>query len=450
MYRLCLLICLCTLFAFSGCDTESVTGPGDNGDVTDPGSVTLLSGSGTDRAETVIRTSDGGTLIAGTTNSDDGDFSGLALGNYDIFLLKLSANGSREWLQTYGGDNSDWAMDVIEDSGGNFVVTGYTRSNTGTFSDQNLGENDIFLLKTDPNGDLLFAQTYGGSDEDYGHAVIEAPGGGYLITGASRSTDQNFSGRNNSSMDIFLMRTDVNGIPSFIQAFGGTSNDEGMDLAITQNNTAMITGRFSSSDGDFSGGFIGDNSAFVIEIELNGAPRGLTTYGGTGSDVANSIAAASDGGVVIAGRTNSTDGHFENRDNSSNDMFLMKLNAGRDIEWLQTFGGSRFDSASSVIQLQSEDYLIAGESQSNDGDFDGQNLGGHDAVTVLVSPDGSPIRISHFGGSRSDMAFSVTELLDGNLGISGWTQSTDGDFEARSGGNPDAFFLISDLEGNVQ
>lgn len=450
MTRLHLLLILSIALLITGCDVESITQPGENDIGNQTGSVLTVGGSENDRGQVIIETSDGGTLIAGTTNSNDRDFAGQNFGNRDLFLMKIDLSGNIEWLNNYGGSNSDWAMDVIEDSGGNYVMTGYTRSDTDDFSGQNRGENDIFLIKIAPNGQPIFSRTYGGSDEDYGYAVTEAPNGGYLVAGASRSTDGNFSGRGNDSLDIFLMRTDINGELTFMQAFGGSQNDEAYDLTITQNNTVMITGRFNSSDGDFSGGFIGDTGFFVIETELNGSPRGLTTFGGTGTDVAESITATDDGGVAIAGRTNSTDGHFEERTDSSTDAFLMKLNSGRNIEWVRSYGGSATDAANAVIQLQTGDYMIAGESRSNDGDFENLNMGGLDAFTLLIQPDGTLDRVNIFGGSSSDVALSITELAGGNIAMTGWTESSDEIFESDSRSAPDMFYLVSDIMGELQ
>lgn len=109
---------------FLSCDAESVTQPPSDSD--DSEAEFSYGGSNDDLGKTIIQTSDGGYLIIGTTTSSDGLFSGLDRGNRDVFALKLSANGNQQWVNTYGGSNSEWAMDVIEDSQGNYVITGYS------------------------------------------------------------------------------------------------------------------------------------------------------------------------------------------------------------------------------------------------------------------------------------------------------------------------------------
>ena len=432
------------------CDAESITQPG-NGDNGDGASSTrIFGGSNIDEGQSIIHTSDGGFLIIGTSSSNDGDFSGLNLGNRDVFALKLNSSGNIQWLRNFGGSNSDWAQDVIEDSAGNFVITGYTRSNDGDFPGLNRGENDIFMVKIAPNGNMIWARTYGGSDEDYGYALTEGPNGGYIITGATRSTDLNFSNRSNTSKDVFLLFTDFNGQPAWIQTFGGTGNDEGLDVAIGQNNRIVVTGSFDSTNGSFSGAQPGGTSFFTIETQLNGNLIGITTYGGSGFDIGNKIISTFDGGYAIAGRSDSDSGHFTNLNRGGHDAFIMKLDQSRNINWVNTFGGSGFDEAHSLIQTPGGDYLIAGETSSNDQNLDDLNRGGLDAFMMRINPNGTFNRALTYWGSDTESAQSFIQLPSGNLAFTGWTESNDGDFSGSSIGSKSIFFFLTDPGGEIR
>jgi hypothetical protein len=447
---------LVPLFIFSAlvlvsCDSASITQPGngDNGNGTST-SARIIGGSDIDISRTILQTSDGGYLIIGTSSSNDGNFAGLNNGNRDIYALKLNSFGNILWLRTYGGSNSDWAIDAIEDSAGNFIITGNSRSNDGIFPGLNRGENDIFLVKIAPNGDLIWARTYGGSDEDYGYAVTEGPAGGYIITGATRSTDLTFSNRTNSSIDIFIMLTDLNGQPAWVQTFGGTENDAGLDVAVSQNNGIVVTGSFNSANGDFSGAQPGGTSFFIIETQLNGNLIGITTYGGGGSDFGNQIIRTADGGYAIAGRSDSNNGHFADLNRGGYDAFVMKLNQNRNILWVNTFGGSGDDEAHSLLQTPGGEYLIAGETGSNNGNFEGLNRGELDAFTIRINANGSFNRAITYGGSDSESAQSITRLPNGNLAITGWTESNDGDFDGPPIDTQDIFFIRTDPSGVIQ
>ncbi|TVR29488.1 MAG: hypothetical protein EA390_09705 [Balneolaceae bacterium] len=444
-----LLLILIGLMMVS-CDAESITQPGnaDNGDKAT--SISVFGGSNIDEGQSIIHTSDGGFLITGTSSSNDGDFSGLNLGNRDVFALKLNSSGNLQWLRNFGGSNSDWAMDVIEDSGGNFVMTGYTRSNDGDFAGLNRGENDIFLIKIAPNGNLIWARTYGGSGEDLGYGLTEGPNGGYILTGSTRSTDQIFSGRSSTSKDVFVLFTDFNGQPAWIETFGGTGNDEGLDIVIGQNNRIVVTGSFESSDGSFSGAQPGGTSFFTIETQLNGSLIGITTYGGGGSDIGNKIISTLDGGYAIAGRSDSDSGHFSGLNRGGQDAFIMKLDSGRNINWINTFGGSGYDEAHSLIQTPGGDYLIAGESGSNDQNLKDLNRGGLDAFMIHVNPDGTFKRAKTYGGSNTESAKSFIQLPNGNLAFTGWTESSDGDFSGEPIDSKSIFFFLTDPDGKIQ
>lgn len=447
---LILLLILSALVMVS-CDSASITQPGDddNGNGSSS-SVRTFGGSDIDISRILLQTSDGGFLIIGTSSSNDGNFAGLNNGNRDIFALKLNSSGNIQWIRTYGGSNNDLAIDALEDNAGNFVITGYSRSNNGNFPGLNRGENDIFLIKIAPSGNLIWARTYGGSDEDYGYAVTEGPSGGYIITGATRSTDFTFSNRRNSSSDIFIMLTDLNGLPAWVQTFGGTNNDVGLDVAVSQNNGIVVTGSFNSANGDFSGAQPGGTSFFIIELQLNGNPVGITTYGGGGSDFGNQIIRTVDGGYAIAGKSDSNNGHFTNLNRGGYDAFVMKLNQNRNILWVNTFGGSDDDEAHSLLQTLGGEYLIAGETTSVNGNFEGLSRGELDAFTIRISSNGSFNRANTYGGSNSESAQSFTRLPNGSLAITGWTKSNDGDFGGPPKDAQDIFFLITDPAGVIQ
>jgi hypothetical protein len=432
----------------TGCDPNPAA---DNGDRDNGDAIALtFGGSGEDVGNRIIQTTDGGFLIVGSTSSDDGDFDGLAIGSDDIFALKLNSSRETEWIKTFGGSGSDRAYSAIEDVGGNFVITGSTNSNNGTFAGQNRGNSDIFLIKISPEGDLIWARIFGGSGEDHGYALIQAPNNNYIIAGSTRSTDFNFFQRSNNSRDAFLLATDINGQPNWVLPFGGTGNDDAFDLTISLANTIVATGTFESIDGSFFATEPGDAGIFVHETDLSGRTLALSTYGGGGIDIANSITLLNDGSYVIAGRSNSNTGLFDGQNHGSFDAFLLRLNFNLTVNQINTFGGSSFDEAHAVLQTSGGNLLVAGETDSDDHDFDGRHSGQTDLFLALFDTNLQPIWMDAYGGSDSEAALSVFQSQNGDFALTGWTRSSDGIFDEQPRTQPDLFFLLTDSDGVIK
>jgi TolB-like protein len=147
-------------------------------------------GTGWDEAYSVQQTSDGGYIVAGETYS-------FGAGYRDIFLIKTDANGNIQWAKTYGGTDDDWAYSVQQTSDGGYIVAGWTES-FGADS------TDVFLIKTDANGNIIWAKTYGGTLRDVASSVQQTSDGGYIVAGYTRSFGAVFN-------DLFLIKTDANG-----------------------------------------------------------------------------------------------------------------------------------------------------------------------------------------------------------------------------------------------
>ena len=133
-------------------------------------------GTHPDHSYSVQQTSDGGYIIVGSTLS-------FGAGIYDVYLIKTDANGDTLWTKTYGGTNTDEGLWIQQTSDGGYVIT-------GSYDSYSAVDYDVYVIKTDPNGDTLWTRTYGGNGWDDGYSVQQTSNGGYVISGCTGSVGE--------------------------------------------------------------------------------------------------------------------------------------------------------------------------------------------------------------------------------------------------------------------
>ena len=218
-----------------------------------------------------ISTPDGGYVLTGVTNSNDGDFKGMNKGERDIFVIKLDSRGDILWKKTFGGSGFDEGTFITATPDGGYVLTGVTGSNDdGDFKEMNKGRQDVFVIKLDSRGDILWKKTFGGSGFDYGVSTISTPDGGYVLRGGTQSNDYDFKGMNKGEWDVFVIKLDSRGDILWKKVFGGSYGDGGRSITATPDGGYVLTGWTRSNDGDFKGMNKGEWDVFVIKLDSNG------------------------------------------------------------------------------------------------------------------------------------------------------------------------------------
>ncbi len=202
-------------------------------------------GTNNDRSFGVINANDGGFILTGASESDDFDISNPK-GSYDYWVVKVDKNGNFEWERSFGGTGIDQSHDVSKTADGAYVIVGNTFS-TDVQVSKNNGESDIWLVKFDENGNLIWERNYGGPLFDSAHGVSLAADGGFIISGNSKSfggdTTANF-GEN----DLWLLKTNATGDLVWQQTFGGTGLDFGYDAIQTSDGSVLFVGDTASQD----------------------------------------------------------------------------------------------------------------------------------------------------------------------------------------------------------
>jgi hypothetical protein len=258
----------------------------------------------------------------------------VALFGLLMFSLVIPVGASSMWSQTYGGTENDGALSLVQTSDGGYALAGMTES-FGHGSDR----DDFWLVKTDSSGNMEWNQTYGGTKNEYGFCLAQTSDGGYAMAGSTYS----FGAGNH---DSWLVKTDAFGNMEWNQTYGGTDADGATSLIQTADGGYVLAGSTRSFGA-------GEDDFWLIKTDEVGKMQWNRTYGGTGSDIAISLIETSDGGYALVGYTESFGA-------GSDDFWFVKTDEIGNMQWNQTYGGTKGDYAFSLVETSDGGYAIAG------------------------------------------------------------------------------------------
>ncbi len=205
----------------------------------------FFGGTNNDRAHAVVQSNDGGFVMSGFSESDDFDISD-SKGSYDFWVVKISSTGDLVWERSLGGSGIEISYDIAKTTDNGYVITGNTFSNDADVSKNN-GESDVWLIKLADNGNLLWEKTFGGTQFDAAQGVYTSMDGGFLIVGNSKSSDLD-ADANMGENDLWIIKTDDNGVLIWQQTFGGNDLDYGFDVIENKDKSVLVVGESTSED----------------------------------------------------------------------------------------------------------------------------------------------------------------------------------------------------------
>ncbi len=354
-------------------------------------------GTNIDYGYSIQQTTDGGYFIVGTTLS-------FGAGNEDAYVIKTDSLGDTLWTKTYGGINHDRATSGQQTTDGGYIIAGYTKS-------FGAGQNDVYLIKTNPLGDTLWTKTYGGANFDMANSVQQTADGGYIITGSTKSFGA-------GGYDIYLIKTNSMGDTLWTKTYGGNTDDYGRHVQQTTDGGYIIVGETY-------------NSSFLMEVYLiktdsSGSILWKKNYGGGQDESGFAVQQTSDGGYIVVGNTTSFGAGV-------NDVYLIKTNANGDTLWTRTYGDASYDYGEAVQQTTDGGYIIVGSTFIANTNYD--------VYLIKTNVDGDTLWTKTYGGNNVDWGYSIKQTMDGGFVIVG---------TKRYGTAPEDIYLIkTDSNGNT-
>ena len=372
----------------------------------------IYSGSVGDYGHAIRETFDQGAtdgyVVAGRTWS-------FGAGYGDFLVLKLDSYGSVVWQKTYGGSGNDWAYAIEQTSDAGYIVA-------GTSSSFGAGSSDIWVMRLDSGGNIVWQNTYGGSDYDTVASLHLTSDSGYVMAGRTNSYGSPGIG------DLWALKLKADGTIAWQKTYGGNYQDfDDAYIRQTTDGGYVLVGTtdFSGTSYDF----------WVLKLDVNGSIIWQKTYGGSSTDSASLVLESFDQGTpdgyVVAGHTYSFGA-------GSWDIWVIRLDSSGNIVWEKAYGGSSADYIYDIRQTADGGYVATAGTYS-------LGVGNGDLLVLKLDSNGNIVWQNTFGGPEIDSGASVRETTDGGYVVTGRTAYFDGD----SSDHSDLWVLKLDPNGEI-
>lgn len=350
-----------------------------------------------------------------------------------------------EFTDTFGGSKNEEGRAIILTQDGGYAIVGSTSSMNGDIIDKTDESYDYWVLKFNSNDELEWSKTFGGTSNDHGYDIVQTADQGYVILGYSQSNDGDV-GENFGNSDAWVVKLDSEGNILWKNTFGFVGGDTGFVVTPSQDGGFLLTGLLDAFASNGQGLLHPGGNYWMIKINANGQKEWSKHYGGFFTDTPYGAVQTEDGGFIIVGSSDSYEVDlFHNL--GTYDFWIIKISSTGDLIWTKNYGGNRIDEARAITKSGDGNYIIVGDTRSSD-QFVSENKGSADLWMIKINPEGDLIWEKSYGGSDYDVARSVLLTSDYGFLISGSTKSNNGDITQNQGGN-DAWIIKTNSQGEM-
>ena len=392
--------------------------------------------------------------------------------NLFIFLLSLflipctfAQTPDIEWQNSLGGTSTDEKAIVRQTNDGGYIVGGNSYSGIGAEKTVlHFGGNsstDIWVVKLNASGNILWQKNIGGTDWDYLSNIIQTSDNGYLIAAGSGSDNSGNKTEDNLGAyptdDCWIIKLDSLGNIEWDNTIGGNDNEFAIDISQTSDGGYIIGAvSLSGISDDKEEINYGDYDYWIVKLNSSGIIEWQNTIGGDNSDDIYEIFETGDGGYFLGGISNSGISIDKTEANiGAFDYWLVKLNGEGEIEWQNTIGGEQTDYLSSAKQTADGGFIIAGYSYSGiSGDKVESSNGSADYWVLKINASGEIEWQNTIGGDKLDVLREMNLTSDGGCILAGYSASgisgdkTEPFFDGAS--DNDYWIIKLDAFGNIQ
>lgn len=350
------------------------------------------------------------------------------------FLLTTSVLQAQapviQWHKVYGGFNGDYAYSVRPTIDGGYILAGSTefegRHVAGYHGNAFIG--DFWVIKLNADGELEWQRCIGGTYLDGGSDIRQTPDGGYIVMGHSASVECEIAGVKGST-DLWVVKLSPKGNMEWQKHYGTTGTDYGSTIDYTSDGGYILSGYVDPSGTSIEFGF------YVVKIDAAGNQIWEKSLGGTRNDQALGARGTPDGGCIVVGFTQSTDGDVT-CNHGKNDGWIIKLGNTGNVQWKKCLGGSQDDLLWAVELSDDGGYVVAGQTSSDDGDVSGKHSPGipsSDFWVVKLNNAGIIQWQKCYGGDYNEIAKAIHRAPDNGFVIGGTSTSANGDLSCFAG-----------------
>ncbi len=371
-----------------------------------------------------IPTRDKGILFIGEVYGNPGGiipFISFDTGvNGNVMIGKIDSNQQISWIKVYGGSHEDGGVSVCQTADGGYAVLCNTASNDHDITGYKGGGNDIWLLRLNGTGNLLWEKTYGGPAQDGAISIANSPDNGFIILGSSNGSggDVPFHYGDMWTFDWLVIKTDSTGNVQWSKDIGGTG-EEGIGVILPIDNSYYLISHSNSTDHDctdtvWHAGVNTSLDCYVLKLNDTGKVLWDSSYGGSGEDgVFAALYDSNDSTIIMVGGTNSSD-YMVTGYQGQGDMWVVKVNLDGKLLWQKTLGSPYADVATSVCMAHDSGYVVYG---GTNGVY-----GGGDGWIGIIDNNGNERCHKVFGGTDNELLSSVVPYLNGYV-ATGTSQS---------------------------